>query len=279
MLFRHHPQRRRVLAHPDPVDPANPPCQPRRGSDQTGQLLPRGVAQCADSGKDPRRVAGPVEHGFVLQRADPVLGIDREEADGAAPRTEPGRAEVRVEGPDGEAVWCGRRAERGGGIREDGMAESGEEAGLCGVEREREGRRGSSRGGGTARWGGGGEKREECEVLGEGGGAECAGEGDALGTERATEGGGGGRGRGREGGDAGAAEGVTTRQHARHSGCGVEGAEAHRTLRRVRVRRRRGARHGRRFGSASAAQRKVAAETRVELCGLWARVEVPAPAD
>jgi hypothetical protein len=124
------------------------------------------------------------------------------------------------------------------------------------VKREREGRWGSSRGGGAAGWGGGGgEKREEGEVFGEGGGAERAVEGDALGTERAAEGAGGGGGRrGREGGDAGAAEGVAARQHARHRGCGIEGAEANGALRRVRVRWRRGARHGRRFGLASAAE-------------------------
>jgi hypothetical protein len=187
----------------------------------------------------------------VLQPANPVLGIDREEADGATPRTEPGRAEVGVEGPQREVVWGGRGWERGGVFWEDGVAETGEEAGVGRVKREQEGRWGSSRGGGTAGWGGGGgEKREEGEVFGEGRGAERAGEGDALGAERAAEGAGGGGGRGRKGGDAGAAEGVTTRQHARHHGCGVEGAEAHGALRRVRVGRRRGARHGRRLGSA-----------------------------
>ena len=118
------------------------------------------------------------------------------------------------------------------------MAEAREEAGVGGMEREREGmRRGGGAGG--ASWGRVGEgwkEGEEGEVFGEGRGAEGAGEGDALGAERAAEGGGGRRrGGGREGGDAGAAQGVAAREDAWHDGDGVERGEAHRALRRLRV--------------------------------------------
>jgi hypothetical protein len=100
-------------------------------------------------------VAGPVEFGFLLRRRASFAGagLDREEADGTAPRAEPGRAEVGVEGSGREAGGGGRGAERGGGLGEDGMAETGKEAGVGGVEREREG---SRRGGGDSVGRGGG---------------------------------------------------------------------------------------------------------------------------
>lgn len=68
------------------------------------------------------------------------------------------------------------------------MSESGEEAGVVGMEREREGssRGGGAGGAGRGRVGEGGEEGEEGEVFGEGGGAEGPGEGDALGAERAA---------------------------------------------------------------------------------------------
>lgn len=137
MPFGDHPQPRRVGAHPDPVDPAHPPCQPRGGGDQTGHLLPRRVAQRPDRGEDPRRVAWPVERSLLLQRPSPAGRLDREEADEAALGAEPGRAEVGGEGPEREAGGGRRGAERGGRFGEDGVAEAGEEAGMGGVEGER----------------------------------------------------------------------------------------------------------------------------------------------
>lgn len=224
-------------------------------------------------------MAGAVERG-LLRRFPDSGDFDREEADGVALRAEPGGAEVggdRSEQESGGSGTWRRGLERGGGLGEDGVAEAGEEAGVGGMEREMEGtRRGGGARAGGASWGRVGEKGEEGEIFGEGGGAEGAGEGDALGAERAAEGGGGGRrrGGGREGGDAGAAEGVATREDARHDGGVVEGGEAHRTLRRLRFRRwrRRGARHGRRFCSELAvkeAGRGRPPTRNSSLCGNW----------
>lgn len=100
-------------------------------------------------------MAGPVVCGFLLRRRASFagVGLDRKEADGAAPRAEPGLPEVGVEGSEREAGGGGRGAERGGGLGEDGMAETGKEAGVGGVEREREGRR--CGGGGSVGRGGG----------------------------------------------------------------------------------------------------------------------------
>jgi len=217
-------------------------------------------------------VAGPVELGFLLRQGD-WLGLDGEEAHGEASRAEPWRAKVGVDGSEREVdgAWLG--AERGGGLGEDGMAEAGKEARVGGVERELAGkgrRCGAGCGGESVAVGWGGEKREEGEVFGEGGGAERAGEGDALGAERAAEGGGacGGGGGGREGDDARPAEGVTAREDARHSGGGVEWGEAHRALRGFCILRWRCGRHDRRLLESArlgAAYRRPARDVRGEL--------------
>lgn len=154
------------------------------------------------------------------------MGLDREEAHRTAPRAEPGRAEVGVEGSERETGGGRLGAEREGRLGEDCMAEAGKKARVGSVKREGEARRGRGNGGGgeSVGWGVGGEKREEGEVFGEGRGAKRAGEGDALGAERTAErgtGGGGGGGRW-EGSDAGPAESVATRQDARHGEGGVE---------------------------------------------------------
>jgi hypothetical protein len=192
-------------------------------------------------------VAGLVEFGFLLRRGD-WLGLDREEAHGAAPRAEPGRAEVGAEGSEREVdgAWLG--AERGGRLGEDGMAEARKEARVSGGERMGVGKRRCGGGGGaeSMRWGR--EKSEEGEVFGERGGAERAGVGDALGAERAAEGGGAcGRGGGREGRDARPAEGVAAREDARHNGGRVEWGEAHRAFGRFCIHRWRCGWHGRRL--------------------------------
>lgn len=112
-------------------------------------------------------MAGPVDFGFLLRRGD-CLGLYGEEAHGAAPRAEPWRAEVEVEGSECEVdgAWLG--AERGSGLREDGVAEAGKESRVGGVERELAGtgrRCGGGGGGESVGWRG--EKREEGEVFGE----------------------------------------------------------------------------------------------------------------
>lgn len=254
MPLGEQPQRSRLGAHPEAVNPANPPRQPRRDGHQIDHFIPRRGAQRIDRGGHPRRVAGPVvQRGLLLGGG--CGGFDREEAYGVATRAEPRGAEVGSEGPDGEARGGSGRVERRSGLREDGVAEAGEETRVVRVERDMRRRR--RRGGGARTRGvwGRGEEGDEGEVFGEGGGPESAGERDALGAERAAERGGGGGGGGggrREGGDAGAAEGVAAREDPRRGGGGVEGGEAHRALGRLRVRRWRcGARrHGRLLCSA-----------------------------
>lgn len=100
-------------------------------------------------------MAGAVECDFLLRRRASVAGVDldREEADRVVPRAEPGRAEVGVEESEREADGGGCGAERGGGLGENGMAETAKNAGVGGVEREREWRR--CGGGGNVGWGGG----------------------------------------------------------------------------------------------------------------------------